>query len=225
MRYSSGLKLDQAGLELANVGILSLFVPEGAPGMPPAPRLGHYLRKMRTILGSGLTLDEVAALEAPWFLDRKSFERHCRAVFVNNAMVSACLQGIKGIFSRIVHPSLADPQSPVPTVQAPFSVLHLREDSLDNHGFLLAVLAAEARRRGLCFDAGSSFGFRGHRYEVIIPRLADRKGLFKVAMGARGGPSRTGIVELMQELAACPDMQALRARYPKLRQVQLAVDD
>ena len=224
VRLSSGLKLDQAGLELANVGILSLYVPVAVPSMPAAPQIGHYLRKMRTILGSGLSFDELAALSVPWFLDYEYFERYCQAVFENNAMVSASIHGIEGIFSRVVYPSLGGTLREESWAEAPFCVLHLREDTLADHGLLLGVLASEVRRRDLCFQAGSSFGFRGHRYETIVPRVADRKGLFKVAMGARGGPSRAGIVELLQEVASCPDMSELRLRYPEAQSVSLALE-
>lgn len=224
VRMNSGLKLDQAGLEFANVGVLSLYTPESAPERESAPVIGHYLRKMRTILGSGLSFDAMCMLEVPWFLDPEHLREHCRAVFVNNALFAQCLQGIEGLFARIAHPCLGA-LSDEPWAQAPFTVLHLREDDLENHGLLLAVLTEESSRRGLSFHAGSSFGFRGHRYEAIIPRVADRRGLFKVAMGARKGPSRAGVVALLQEIAAIPDIAALRARYPDVRPVVFPLDE
>lgn len=223
VRMNSALKLDQAGLEFANVGVLSLYTPESAPERESAPVIGHYLRKMRTILGSGLSFDEMCALEVPWFLDPEHFREHCRAVFVNNAVFAQCLQGIEGLFARIAHPCLGA-LSDKPWAQAPFTVLHLREDDLESYGLLLAVLTEESRRRGLSFHAGSSFGFRGHRYEAIIPRVADRRGLFKVAMGARKGPSRAGVVALLQEVAEIPDIVALRARYPDVRPVVFTLE-
>jgi hypothetical protein len=220
VQYSSGLKLHQLGLELANVGLMSIFSPEDC-GTTDAKKIGEYLRAMRTILGSGLTVDETSALEAPWFGEPESFRRHCASVFVNNAMMASALEGVDGIFGRIAHPSLAVLADQVPWAQAPFCVVHLKEDSLENHGLLLGVLAYETKRRGLTFQHGSSFGFRGHRYETIIPKLSDRKGLFKVAMGARGGPSRRGAIMLLRELAAYSNIASLRAAYPQITRVSM----
>jgi hypothetical protein len=57
------------------------------------------------------------------------------------------------------------------------------------------VLRAEARQRELPFVHGSSFGFRGHRFECIVPSLKEGRGLFKVAMGYRSGWGRTAVLQ------------------------------
>jgi hypothetical protein len=63
----SGLKLDQAGLELVNVGILSVYTHIATRASLFAD-IAASLRHLRTVLGLGLTLDEISTLEAPWFL-------------------------------------------------------------------------------------------------------------------------------------------------------------
>jgi hypothetical protein len=220
VQVSSGLKLDQEGLELANVGILTIYFPQLHDQGTSAQQVGHYLRKVRTIVGSGLSLDEMAILDVPFFLDPTAFSRHCKAVFLNNALLAQSVDCCSGLFSRIVHPSLSDAKD-WPWAQSPFVVFHLSQDDLACHGLLLAVVAYEARKRNLCLKMGSSFGFRGHRFEVIIPKLADRRGLFKVAMGAQMGPSRNGVISLFRSLAQVPDFEALRAAYPQVTPVNL----
>ncbi len=98
----------------------------------------------------------------------------------------------------------------------------MAEDSGENHDFLLAVITHEVRQRKLVFQKGASFGFRHHRCEIIQPSSYDypdgrSRGFFKVAMGARRGPSLDGIILLMQELAAFADFKALKLAYPQIK--------
>ena len=50
-------------------------------------------------------------------------------------------------------------------------------------------------------------------YAAILPEPMGSKGIFKVALGARAGPTRDGIVELFDSLAAYPGMQSLRRTF------------
>ena len=207
---SSGSKLDQQGLELANVGLLSLFTPAGATRK--AEQLATYLEKLRSSLGTGLSLDELVALEAPFFLDRAGSTTFARAVFDSNAILARSVSRLGGLFASVNHPARR-PEDHLEWAVGPFVVFDLRQEAPAHHRLLLAVVQEEARRRGLSLTLGSSFGFRGHRFEAIQPEPMGSKGLFKVALGARGGPSRDGIVELFDTLASYPDMQSLRRTF------------
>ena len=50
------------------MGLLSLYTPAGAP--LSVERIAKYLEKVRSSFGTGLSLDELVVLEAPFFLDR-----------------------------------------------------------------------------------------------------------------------------------------------------------
>lgn len=63
-------------------------------------------------------------------------------------------------------------------------------------------LERQAKARGLLFERGGSFGFRGHRYDVIEPET-DEPPFLRVAMGARDDRSCHGVIALIAELAAC----------------------
>jgi len=212
----SGLKLDQEGLELSNAGVAHVYVPEA--GSPVhLERLMERLNVYRSVTGGGLTVNQQAALEAPWFLDFERFRDHAGRVFANNAALARAIELQGGVFARINHPALSA-MSETPWAVAPFVVLHLADDNVGRLGKLVAIIAQEARARGLQLDLGSSFGFRGNRFEVIRPLVQIREygessGLLKIAMGARPGPSAAAIADLVNEIAAYPDWQALADAY------------
>jgi hypothetical protein len=70
------------------------------------------------------------------------------------------------------------------------------------HRRLLGIVDAEVRRRGLRATQGGSFGFRGHRYELIEPDHEDGVPFLRVALGFRGGRTLAGLIALFRELAS-----------------------
>jgi hypothetical protein len=195
--FRSGLKLDQAGLELANVGIAQLFVREGVN-----VEAADDLRRIRGLTGSGLTLDELAALSAPWFLDRTYLQHYTRAIFAHNAALGSAIGRESAVFEERSHPSLVSAGA-----EAPFCAVRLRGGDGDAHRRLLGIVDAEVRRRGLRVTQGGSIGFRGHRYEVIEPDREDGVPFLRVALGYRGGRTLEGLIALFRELASRPRLE------------------
>lgn len=211
MQISSGLKLDQEGLELANAGIVSLFWSK-TDESKAASTLFRKMRSSRHYTGSGLSVSEIALLDVPWFLNRDRFNAHCRVIFENNRLLANSLAPVvassNGVFSHVSHPSLTE-FAHLPWAVAPFVVFHFREDldSKENHAKLTASLSRHSRKEGLGFGTGASFGFRGHRYEIIEPYSVlhpsgQAKGVLKVAMGCRRGPVRDEIIRFMKTIAS-----------------------
>jgi hypothetical protein len=201
VRMSSGLKLDQAGLELANVGLVSLYRREGQMfAVDPAEKL----KKARTLTGAGLGFDALGALQAPWFLDREQARSYAEAVFENNALLAQRLSEVDGLFSQVSHPSLGSDSG----AAAPFVLIQLEDDTPENYQKLEQVIAREAKARGLRFDKGGSFGFRGHRYEAILPQAGEITPFLRVALGARKGWSKDGIIALLCEIARAKSLDA-----------------
>ena len=195
--FRSGLKLDQAGLELANVGIVQLFVREGS-GVAAA----DHLRRIRGLTGSGLTLDELAALSAPWFLDCVYLQHYTAEIFAHNAALGRAIGRESAVFEGCSHPSLFRAGA-----EAPFCAVRLRGGDGAAHRRLLEIVDGEIGRRGLCATRGGSFGFRGHRYELIEPEQDDGVPFLRVALGFRGGRTLDGLIALFGELASRPRLE------------------
>jgi hypothetical protein len=189
-RVNSGLKLFQSGMELANVGILSVFGQDRAT----VQELAERLRGIRTLLDSGLRFADVAALEFPTFLDPTATLRYESAIFEHNAMVARAVADNNRIFQPVTHPSLGPGGT-----DAPYCVFRLKTESFSAYDRLENTIHAQARAKSLLFSRGGSFGFRSHRFEVVRP---DGDAPFlRVAMGRRPGWSRAGITDLLRAIA------------------------
>jgi len=188
--YSSGLKLDQAGMELANVGIVRIYARDDAR------HTGAALRRIRSLVGAGLTLDEMSALSASWFMDRAYADRYVGAIFANNRRLAAAIGPRSAIFAPHCHPSLHRQGA-----DAPFCALQLNEPSLQAYRALERLVALECERRDIVVTKGGSFGFRGHRFELIEPEPGQGEPFLRVAMGWRDGWSCRRLCALFEELA------------------------
>jgi hypothetical protein len=224
LEIRSGLKLEQVGLEFSNVGVIRVLSPEtlDSKQYPDAKKFQQKLAFSRGKMGTSLSFSQVAILDAPWIFDPELTLQHTRAVMDNNRALAYALSGIEGIFAQVNHPALGA-QKALAWAESPLVVMefHAEEDNKDNWKFLLAIISHEARQRKLVLHRGASFGFRHHRCEIVEPDCyakADRKqcGFFKVAMGARCGPSLDGTIALFQELAAFSSFENLRRAYPKI---------
>ena len=189
LRVTSCLKLFEGGLELANAGILSIYERETTEA-----NLCEDIRRIRTLTGAGLNLVDVIALEAPLFLDSVHADRYARAVFDHNARLVRAVSEANKRFAPISHPALTGGE-------APYCAFQLVEASPEAYDALETEIASEAKRRRLVFAHGGSFGFRGHRYEVVKPETGAPPFL-RIALGRRGGWSCDGIIGMMAEIAA-----------------------
>jgi hypothetical protein len=176
-RLHSGLKLFQAGLELADVGIVSIYNSAAA----------DELRRIRTLQGTGLRFADVAVLELPVFLDSAATRLYESAIFEHNAALAHAARN---------NPALVT-SYPTGQHRAPFVIFNLA--SIYAYDGLDEKIAADAARNCVQFTKGGSFGFRGHRFETVRPE--GKFPFLRVALGKRAGPSFEGILEIFKTLA------------------------
>ena len=168
----------------------------GALGVTRRRRRAAGLRHMRGLTGSGLTLDELSALSAPWFMDRAYADRYTARDLRQQPRT-----GRRG--SARARRSSAQPaiRRWTADAEAPFCALQLHEASSPSYRSWPRSSSGRCDRRGLLVAKGGSFGFRGHRFELIEPEPGQGRTFLRVAMGWRGGHSSRGLCELFGELA------------------------
>ena len=213
-RITSALKLDQEGLELQNAGILSLYNSD------ENLLYGSWkeLMEFRDWTSTALTGEEWSRLDTPFFLE----QRHATDVFQNNGLLAEALAGNQLALLE----SVSYPQGVETWHQSPFLFVQTHDDGIEAQGLMTEVLVHEIRRRGLSLDLGASFGFRQHRFEVIVPDVSsdpsdggrlgstkEPKTLLRVSMGSGQGPSANLITELFCDVFSYPSLDCLRRAY------------
>jgi hypothetical protein len=116
-------------------------------------------------------------------------------VFAHNRRLAEAVARANPRFAEASHPSLLQPDA-----DAPYCAFRLQTKDPAAYDGLETRIKEEAQRRRIRFEKGGSFGFRGHRYEAVKPE--DGEPFLRVAMGARGGWSCEGVIDLMAGIAA-----------------------
>ena len=165
-RLSSGLKLDQAGLELANVGIVRVLARDGAHQR--ATGIAGRLRQLRGLTGSGP--DARRAVGA--FRAVVSRSRLCRSPTPqpSSPTTARSPQSIGTRLGRLRRalPSFAGRIR----AAAPFCALQLQRSHRPRAtGAWPKSSSSRASSAACSLTKGGSFGFRGHRFELIEPDL------------------------------------------------------
>lgn len=188
IRVASCLKLMQGGMELANSGVVSVYTREGGKDFAEA------LRTMRTLTGSGLHLIDAIALEAPFAFDATFTDTYTAEIFRHNAHLARSVDQVNRRFEPVTHPAFNG-------ASAPFCVFQLKNSTPAAYSALVNEIEEKAGARRINLAKGGSFGFRGHRFEIVTPDTGEPQFL-RIAMGRRGGWSCDGVVRMIAEIAA-----------------------
>lgn len=218
IQISSTLKLDQEGLEFSNAGLMSLY----STLSQVISSARKYIRKYQMIMGHALSIEQISALDYPGFLDPEITEQHSTRIFDNNAILARQLKvGPELLFKSKSHPVLQGDSS-YPWSVAPFVNVHLDANTREYERELLKYLLYHgAKRRGLTFYPGSSFGFRAHRCETSIQNEQGVQTI-RIAMGSRSGPSLQGTIDFLNDISALGSFEKVKEKYPKLAELALA---
>lgn len=203
----SGIKLDQAGLELTNLGIVEWWPGQGRPRLDA---WAATLAACRVVNGTTLTWQESCALAPAFVLDLAQLTSHAERVGANNRHLTSRLRQTGSLFTDRAPSDAA--------WRLPFFVLALRENTPEAARDLAGLLAGEQRRRGLGWQMSGSFGFRSPRFETILPEEQSRpeepaQAVLKVAAGAMDGAQLEAIGTLLEELVQFDSINDVRRAW------------
>jgi hypothetical protein len=204
----SGLKLDQEGLELANLGVLEWWIRDDND--PALARLQAVAEAYRTVAGVGIGWHAACALSPGFVLDHRRAQAFSASIFASNRALFAATELSGDIFVRKTYAP--------PPWDAPFVLFHLRQGNARQYQLLAALIAREAERRRLDWTMSGSFGFRTERFETILPgeqkRAGERpEGVLKIACGCYRGARFWAIVDLINELARFNSIEHAAQRW------------
>lgn len=206
---TSGLKLHQFGLEFCNFGYLNIYCRNDDNYIIDSQKIKEYIKRIRTLMGSALSFEAVSLLDNPLIFNEHMTKEYIDTIFENNMNLRNNIK-LGGLFKEV---SFAEQGSP-------FVVFQMKNNNLAEYGYLMGIISEEVKKVGASIFMGSSFGFRHHRYETIIPNNKISKGLFKIAMGYRRGPSYNFILSLMKEISELNNFNELELKYPNINPVK-----
>jgi hypothetical protein len=209
----SGIKLDQAGLELTNLGVVEWWAGRGHRRNEA---WAATLAACRVVNGTTLTWAESCALAPAFVLDPVQLSSHAAQVGGNSHRLASRLCQTGELF--------ADCAPTDASWRIPFFVLALRENGREAARALAGLLAGEQRRRGLGWQMSGSFGFRSPRFETILPEEQSRPGeqpqaVLKVAAGAMDGAQLKAIATLLAELVHFDSIDDVRRAWTPIPRV------
>lgn len=215
----SAVKLDQAGLELINLGVAEIYHLQESTLFY---RFEERLRERRGITGRSLNLFSLACLDYHFILNPKYLYEHEALIAANNARFAMNLypKMNSGIFKKLHFPGIEMGKMGI----CPFSIIEMDESAtIDDLSLVASVISWEAKRRHTSLTYGGSFGFIFPRFDIIISDKRVNSGFIKVSMGSCWGESGDRIMEIFRELSAFRTIDDLRKRYSGIPLAKLTI--
>lgn len=186
----SALKLDQQGLEMANAGIVSILAPQDTAGV--VAEVAKELRQIRTLTGTSLSFAANAALSFPWCLDPERGSQYAEQIFFHNACLGQSTR-VGADLKEVLHPAGLGRGA-----EAPFVIMRLNGGDAESHRRFGQRLESTFKEKRILIDRGGSFGFRGHRYDIVTPDDG-APAFIRIALGYRKGWSYDQLIDLFRQ--------------------------
>lgn len=187
----SGLKLNQLGLELSNLGIVNIYSNSARYNM--LLNLADSLKSVRVITGANLSFYELCLLDSKFLGNSQDIKNYQEKIFDNNSFFDNNLkQG--GCIKKIVFPRGSNNKLPTP-----FLFIHLYNN--DDYEKVMDYIKDSFEKKNIEPPVGNSFGFRETRLELIKTKDEVPTKVIKIACGTYKGASFLLLLNLFNQLS------------------------
>lgn len=201
------IKFHQLGMELSNAGSVTFFAEKSMKKI--ADDMSSYLKKMRSISGSNLTLYEIALLSSEMILDNRFVCEYKNRIYKNARLFFNLLNKPNSLFD-IIYPEIG-------YGEAPFIILRNNNYTLDDYLRYCSLLKRMIEIEDIGIIMGSSFGFNHTRFELIITNEKDNVGFLKIAIGAFDEINQRRFASLINKMHSNESILALLKKYKDIK--------
>lgn len=207
------LKMDQFGLEFTNGGLIQCYKNMNNLTFDNIS-ISKYMKELRTILGYGLSYESYLILSNNMIKENLVNNEYSNQVLNNNYNTFKNLKNNK-LFKNINYPTSS--------LKSPFIIFELNESSKENYLFLSSLIYHLSNKEDISLYYGSSFGFRHHRFEIIIPNEKSKNIIFKLAVGYRRDKSYEKIIQLFNKISEY-SISELKEIYSNIKSIGLDIE-
>ena len=208
------LKLHQFGMEISNVGVATIYSTQ--TNHKVVDNIAIYLKKMRNVTGSNLSLYEISLLSNEIFFDNDLINLYKNYIYSNSRYFANALK--KGnIITKICYTWSLD-------YAAPFIILKNNEYDLQDYIRILSIIKYLIEKEDLNIFMGSSFGFNNTRYELIITNKETKSCFIKIAVGAFDCTAQEKFIIILNNINACISKNELFLKYRNIPIIQFGED-
>jgi hypothetical protein len=198
------LKLEQFGLEFCNLGLCNII---SSLESTTHESIVDYIRKIRTVNGTGISLMTKTILSNQVFSNREYINSYKNKILTNNRILREQIKK-QNIITHISNTNKSG---------NPFTIIEFKNRNLIDCGIVMGWFEYLSNSEQITLYKGSSFGFRHHRYETIIPDRYKREGYLKIAAGSRLGTSFFKLLSIIQKLTEYENSNQILSEYPMIK--------
>ncbi|MDQ8837884.1 hypothetical protein [Streptococcus ruminantium] len=209
------IKFYQLGMELSNAGSITIYSHESMSEV--VNELASYLKKVRNISGSNLSLYEIALLSDNTMLDIDLVEMYRLRIYKNARRFYNFIDKTDSIFN-VIYPENG-------RGEAPFIILKNEDYKMEDYLLYCSLLKKLIEVENIGIFMGSSFGFNHTRFELIITNEFEDEAFIKISIGAFDENSQASFALLINRIKSNEKIKKILTEHQDLELLKVDNSD